>query len=168
MKSILTKSKLFAFLTVISLALLLNGCSKDDENTDSSSTFLETYDNTVWRFDYSGTLDGAHHFYFKFENNTYAPLKIWHGSSADNVGGSYTCTYYRLFNLDSKTMQVENTKDRFILRFETDPNFWVTYEFSINGDNLSLNQKANDNYLYKGEKSTKDLESLNKCSSPLF
>ena len=150
---------LIVFMTIVS-------CSKDDE---SANTFLESFDNTVWKFDYTGTADGPHHYYVKFTNNTYAPLEIWGGSSADNEGGLYTCAYYRLFNLDSKTMLVENTVNGFVLRFETDPNFWNTLTFSKSSDDIALELKnTNVKDLYQGKKSSKDVGSLKTCSSPLF
>lgn len=154
---------LIAILTIVS-------CSKDDD--DSSSTFLETYDNTVWKFEYTindGGFDHKSTTYIRFKNNLKEPFGYW--NSYQMSTGDALCFNYINFGLESNTVDIiENSKDSFIMRAQFDlPGHYLTFSFIKNGDSIDYEYKESENgrndiFLSKGIKSTVAVGSLTICN----
>lgn len=135
-------------LIILIVIMFIVSCSKDDE-----STFLETFDNTVWRFDFTGTNDGPHHLYVRFRNDTDIIIERWIGSQADqNFCSKFIYGDIEIYEI------VENSKDIFIFKYESDGLGYITLTFTRNGDKILFESKksAKDISPYIGTKYTFD------------
>lgn len=156
MKTILSKTKLFAFLTVISVALLFNGCSKDDES-DSSNTLLEQLDGTTWKF-----VNIEDIYYLKFNKNLFAPVEFYYSDYR------YTDCFDDIKAVDYDFEVVTNSKDGFEIFIN-----WNTYEsekwtFLVSGDNMTWKKAWKDGHytgtdIYTLTKSNDDVNKLIIC-----
>lgn len=161
------KKTLFYLIAI----LIIVSCSKDD-SPESASTFLETYDNTVWKFEFSipniGGTPTTQTVYIRFKNNLKEPFGYW-VNYGENP--SEPCFDYFNFGLESITVDIiENSKDSFIMRCAFDsPGNILTFSFVKKGDSLGFEYKETENgrtdlKLSNGVKSTINVGSLKICN----
>lgn len=159
MKKLLFNNKIVYGLLLIFLLVNLQACSED--GTEDLKTFLETYDDTSWKFTDSNT-GGI--LYAKINNNLTNPFEIWLSFFKDS------CFIYQSLEDDGTIEVIENSESKLEIKIVDNAQEYSIITLMIVGNTLTAtNEDYEDGALVDKNifillKTSDDLSNLEICT----
>ena len=151
MKTFKFKPRLITFFILISITFSFNGCSGSDSDSidDSNLTFLEKYDDTVWR-----QIDTPHDNFIYIQNNLSNPFINYYTASGECYEATSLNPIY--FSI------VENTTTTLKIRDDYSNEEYYIYTFSFSDGNMMYNKYE----FYYSDITTWDSDLLSTTHNP--